>query len=105
MIQSLGILQLICVFEVICMSKWTEPFLELFLWNLDHACRYSNSPYKELSLAAVEQMKITELRLKQLLTGAGDQSDEQATVERRTGQMRGHLGEPVQGLVFWNCMN
>ena len=55
-------------------------------------CRYKNSPYKELSIAAIEQMKITEIRLRQLLKAAPESHAIQIA-ERRTGQTRAHLGE------------
>ena len=55
-------------------------------------CRYQNTPYKELSVAAIEQMKITEIRLRQVVNQPAA-SPELEKAERRTGQTRAHLGE------------
>lgn len=56
------------------------------------ACRYQNSPYKELSIAAIEQMKITEIRLRQVLQQPSPNQNVEK-IERRTGQTHAHLGE------------
>ena len=57
-------------------------------------CRYQNTPYKELSIAAAEQMKITEIRLRQVVGEPAPSTSAAAqSAERRTGQMRAHLGE------------
>lgn len=70
-------------------------------------CRCSNEPHAELQIAAAEQMRITELRLRKLLEGgqAGaisgsgsgilQQGGALAQVARRAGQMRAHLGAPA----------
>lgn len=56
--------------------------------------RYANTPHKELSIAAAEQMKITELRLRSLLGDSSAARDEAtAAVERRSGQIQAHFGE------------
>ena len=64
--------------------------------DLQPPCRYQNTPYKELSIAAAEQMKITEIRLRQLVGEPASTSGAAESAERRTGQMRGHLGESHQ---------
>ena len=61
-------------------------------------CRYNNPPHQELHIAAAEQLKITEMRLRKLVAGhdastASVQAQEQ--VARRTGQLRTHLGGPL----------
>ena len=53
--------------------------------------RYGNPPSKELLIAAGEQMKITELRLRQLWEG------KQTAAARRTGRVLAH----VQGAALW----
>eukprot|EP00951_Prasinocladus_malaysianus_P045850 scaffold620166_cov39-Prasinocladus_malaysianus.AAC.1 len=53
------------------------------------ACRYENAPHVELTNAAAEQMKITELRFGKTWGGAADSATE--TVERRTGTVLGQL--------------
>lgn len=65
-------------------------------------CRYLNTPYKELSLAACEQMKITELRLKKLLDPEDKATEAGEQIERRSGQLRSHLGEPCVLVPNWN---
>lgn len=56
----------------------------------------NSDPHEELLIAAAEQMKITELRLHKLLNGNRSPGSAQdavlAQVERRSGQIRAHLG-------------
>ncbi|KAK9818222.1 hypothetical protein WJX72_009017 [[Myrmecia] bisecta] len=64
--------------------------------------RYSNSPYLELSLAAQEQMKITELRLHKLLTPSHQPatgSPDAQTAERRAGRVLAHLSAAQRSSV------
>ena len=67
--------------------------------DLQPPCRYQNTPYKELSVAAAEQMKITEIRLRQVVGEPASTSAAAESAERRTGQMRGHLGESHQQVL------
>jgi hypothetical protein len=58
--------------------------------NLPPAGRFSNSPYKELGIAAAEQMKITEIRLKKAFeSSAATHPADRAG--RRTGQLLAHF--------------
>lgn len=58
--------------------------------------RYVNTPYKELSLAAAEQMKITEIRLRQMVGEPPVTNAASQKAERRSGQTRAHLdGKPL----------
>jgi hypothetical protein len=58
--------------------------------------RYANDPVTELTNAAVEQMKITELRLRKTFGGGGDSAEAAGSVqaERRAGQILAHLVPP-----------
>lgn len=56
-------------------------------------CRYPNDPVTELTNAAVEQMKITELRLRKALGGGGGEVAGGAggQAERRAGAILAHI--------------
>lgn len=64
-------------------------------------CRYGNEPHAELQIAAAEQMAITELRLHKLIEarqqgpgsgGLTSTGGPLASVARRAGQLRAHMG-------------
>uniref|UniRef100_A0A1D1ZY42 Uncharacterized protein n=1 Tax=Auxenochlorella protothecoides TaxID=3075 RepID=A0A1D1ZY42_AUXPR len=57
--------------------------------------RYTNDPATELSVAAGEQMKITELRLAKLVGAVPSPANVAA---RRTGQLQAHLDPPGESL-------
>jgi hypothetical protein len=63
--------------------------------DIVYKCRYVNTPYKELSLAAAEQMKITEIRLRQMVGEPPVTNAASQKAERRSGQTRAHLGKPA----------
>lgn len=61
-------------------------YIALIFINQLFTYRYPNDPATELTIAAIEQQKITELRLAKVLGPAL-----QSPVERRTGQLVSHL--------------
>ena len=63
----------------------------------DYLCRYGNEPHAELAIAAAEQMKITELRLRKLLadrspSASASQDGPIAAATRRAGLLKAQLG-------------
>ncbi len=79
--------------------------MQCYKMYLCTARRISNDPHEELLIAAAEQMKITELRLQKLLNGNRSPGSPQdavlAQVERRSGQIRAHLGaSPAHPLLL-----
>lgn len=68
----------------------------LLMWH--RWCRLGNEPYAELPIAAAEQMKITELRLRKLLgerstsTPTASWDGPIAAVTRRAGLLKAQLG-------------
>ena len=61
--------------------------------------RYTNEPHVELSNAAAEQMKITEMRMQSMFGGTGAGGDAAraggggaaSSAQRRAGQVHAHL--------------
>ncbi len=67
------------------------------LFNHKYICRYRNEPHAELAIAAAEQMKITELRLRKLLadrspSASASRDGPVAVVMRRAGLLKAQLG-------------
>lgn len=74
-----------------CQQSTSHPYDDPPCPNSPHLHRYTNDPATELSVAAGEQMKITELRLAKLVGAVPSPANVAA---RRTGQLQAHLDPP-----------
>lgn len=64
-----------------------------------HPPRYGNDPATELTTAAVEQQKITELRLRKMFGGTGEASPAPAAAAR-AGRLLAQLAPAAAGLAL-----